>query len=347
MRYRQLGHSGLEVSEICLGSMMWGSQNSEAEAHRQLDYALDRGINFIDTAELYAIPPDPRTQGATETILGKWLATRSDRDRLVIASKVTGRSQSTWIRGGETRLDRPQIEAAVDASLKRLRTDYLDLYQLHWPDRAVPLFGAGGRGFKHQPYEDEILLEETLSVLADLVQAGKVRYIGLSNETPWGLSRALGAANQYGLPRVVSVQNAYNLLNRIYEYGLAEFHHREGVGLLAYSPLGQGQLTGKYLHGAAPAGSRKVLFQRFSRYETPRADSATQAYLDLARQSGLDPVQMALAFVRTRSFVVSTIIGASTMQQLETDIDSIDVQLSEEVLAGIDAIHEQSPDPCP
>lgn len=347
MQYRQLGHTDLKVSLIGLGSMMWGSQNTEAEAYAQLDYALERGINFIDTAECYAIPPCAETQGATETILGNWLAKRSDRERLIIASKVTGRSEFTWIRGETTRLKRRQIEAAIDASLQRLQTDYLDLYQLHWPDRPQALFGQGERGFQWQTTGDEVPLEETLSVMADLVQSGKIRYVGLSNETPWGLSRCLRAAEQLGLPRVVSVQNAYNLLNRIYEYGLAEFYHQEGVGLLAYSPLGQGQLSGKYLDGARPEGTRKVLYDRFSRYEKPRADSATRAYVELARQHDLDPAQMALAFVNSRSFVTSTLIGASNMEQLKTDIDSVDMQLSDEVLAGIADIHEQSPDPCP
>lgn len=347
MEFRALGSSELKVSALCLGSMMWGSQNSEHEGHEQLDYAISRGINFIDTAECYAIPPQADTQGSTETILGNWLAKRGGRERLVIASKVTGLSNFTWIRGENTRLNRRQIDAAIDASLRRLQTDYLDLYQVHWPDRPLALFAGASPEYRHQPTQDAIPIEETLTVLGDLVRAGKVRYIGISNETPWGLHRYLSAAERLGLPRVVSVQNAYNLLNRCYENGLSEFWYQERIGLLAYSPLGQGQLSGKYLKGRRPADSRKVLFNRFSRYETPLADAATQAYVDLAHQHGLDPVQMALAFVQNRDFVSATLIGASTLTQLETAIDSTQLRLDEALLAGIEAIHRRYTNPCP
>lgn len=346
MQYRQLGRSELKVSQICLGSMMWGSHNTEVEGHQQLDYAISRGINFIDTAECYAIPPQPQTQGATERILGNWLAKRRDRDQLIIASKVTGRSAFNWIRGEETRLNRVHIETAIDASLERLQTDYLDLYQLHWPDRVLNNFGMGSPNY--QRYEQEsVAIEETLAVLDDLVKAGKVRHIGLSNETPWGVAQFLRFAETMNLPRVMSIQNAYNLVNRSFELGLSEFSHREDVGLLAYSPLGQGALTGKYLDGAKPKGSRLERFGRFSRYEKAAGQTAIRQYVELAKAHGLDVVTMALAFVNRQHFVTSNIIGATSMQQLQQDIDSVDVLLSDEIVQGIEAIHLSSPNPCP
>lgn len=346
MQYRQLGDTDLEVSRICLGTMMYGSQVAERDAHAQLDYAVSQGVNFIDTAEMYAVPPQPETQGLTEQYIGNWLAKRGDRDRLIVASKVLGRSEMTWVRGKTTRLDREQIVGALDASLERLQTDYIDLYQLHWPDRPMA-FGGPHHTYEHVEEEDAVPLEETLAVLDEQVRAGKIRYVGLSNETPWGLHRCLTAAAQQNLPRVVSVQNAYSLLNRMYETGMAEFYHREGVGLLAYSPLGQGVLTGKYLGGAEPPGTRKALYHRMDRYEKPNAEAAVAAYVTLARERGLDPAQMALAFVNARPFVVSNIIGASTLAQLEADIASIDITLDDDVLAAIDDIHRRYPSPCP
>ena len=346
MEYRQLADSELRVSRLGLGSMMWGSQNTEAEAHAQLDYAVSRGINFIDTAECYAIPPEPATQGLSEQYLGSWLAGRADRDQLVIATKVTGRSDYTWIRGENTRLNRQQIEQAVDASLRRLQLETIDLYQLHWPDRIINNFGIGGPNYTHYDVES-VPLQETLAVMADLIKAGKIRYVGLSNETPWGLSHCLKLAETVGLPKVVSVQNAFNLLNRSYETGLSEFYYREGIGLLAYSPLGQGTITGKYLDGARPAGARKTLYSRFSRYEKAGADPAIRQYVELARQHGLDPAQMALAFVYQKPFVQSTIIGGSNIDQLASNIDALALSLSDEVMAGIEAIHLASPNPCP
>lgn len=348
MEYRPLGNSGLQVSQICLGSMMWGSQNTEQEAHQQLDYATSHGINFIDTAEAYAIPPSAGTQGLTEQYIGRWLAKRSDRDKLIIASKVTGRSDYfTWLRGGETtRLSRQQIETAVDDSLKRLQTGYIDLYQLHWPDRKLDLFGMGGASYRH--YEEEaISIEETLTVMADLVTAGKIRYVGLSNETPWGLAKYIHLADTLGLPRVVSVQNAYSLINRTYEQGLSEFYHQENIGLLAYSPLGQGVLNGQYLNGALPEGSRKLLFGRFDRYETTAAESAISRYVALAEAHNLDVAQMALAFVNQKPFVTANIIGARTMAQLALNIQSVDIHLSEALMGEIEATHLLSPNPCP
>ncbi|WP_101757179.1 NADP(H)-dependent aldo-keto reductase [Oceanicoccus sp. KOV_DT_Chl] len=346
MQYRPLGQSGIKVSQICLGSMMWGSHNSETEGHQQMDYALDHGVNFIDTAECYAVPPQAETQGSTEKIIGSWLAKRSDREQIVIASKVTGRSPYDWIRGKETRLNREQLEAAIEGSLQRLQTDYLDLFQLHWPDRKLNNFGLGSPNYQH--YDDEsVAIEDTLSVLADLVQSGKVRHIGVSNETPWGLSKFLHYAATKGLPKVVSIQNAYNLLNRSFELGLSEFSHREGVGLLAYSPAGQGALSGKYLNGARPEGSRLVKFGRFSRYEKAAGQIAIAKYVALAKAHGLDAVQMALAFVNQQSFVTSNIIGATSMKQLKMNIETVDMSLSDELLASIEMIHLESPNPCP
>ena len=341
---RPLGRTGLTVPSICLGSMMWGSQNSEAEGHAQMDYALAHGVDFIDTAELYAIPPKAETQGATERIIGTWLKARGRRGRVILATKVVGPSQSDWHRadGKPTRLDRKNIEEAIDASLKRLQTDYVDLYQLHWPHRAVALFGD-----RAPPKGDEVPIEETLEALAGLAKAGKVRHVGLSNETAWGLSRFLHLAETRGFPRVASVQNAYNLLNRTYETGLAEFHAREDVGLLAYSPLGQGYLTGKYQRGARPPGARSTLYERGQRYQRPGTEEAIDEYLAVARDFGLDPAQLALAFVASRPFVTSTIVGVSTMEQLKTNLASREIVVTPEIEARIDAVRQRRGDPAP
>ncbi|MFG1477985.1 aldo/keto reductase [Xanthobacter sp. V4C-4] len=348
--YRPLGRTDIKVSSIALGTMTFGQQNTEAEGHAQLDLALDRGINLIDTAETYSIPPKPETQGSTERIIGTWLKARGARDKVVIATKVVGRSDNTWLRAGgaKTRLDAKNIAFAIDGSLKRLQTDYVDLYQLHWPDRAVPLFGNSAsdraRGAGEGP---EVPIEETLGALADLVRAGKVRQIGLSNETAWGVHRFLLAAERELGPRVVSVQNAYNLLNRTYEQGLSEFAAREGVGLLAYSPLAQGYLTGKYLDGARPAGARTTLFNRAQRYEKPGTDAAIRAYLALAAEVGLTPVQLAQAWVTTRPFVTSNIIGATSIAQLVASLDTIDLKLAPEIEAKVDALFQLHGSPAP
>jgi aryl-alcohol dehydrogenase-like predicted oxidoreductase len=334
------------VSELCLGTMTFGEQNSEAEAHAQLDTAMAAGINFIDTAEIYPVPPRAETQGLTERHIGTWLKQRGGRDRLVLASKVAG--PGAWIsylRDGGNRLDRPNIAAALDASLARLQTDYLDLYQLHWPDRETNFFGK--LGYEPSAEDRSIPLLETLEALAEQVQAGKVRHIGLSNETPWGLMTCLRLAERHGLPRPVTIQNPYNLLNRSFEIGLAEVALRERCGLLAYSPLGFGVLSGKYLNGVRPPGARLTLFQRFSRYSDPEAERATSAYVALARRHGLDPAQMALAWVTGRPFVTSSIIGATTLEQLAGNLASLDLTLSEEVIAGIEAIHRGQPNPAP
>jgi aryl-alcohol dehydrogenase-like predicted oxidoreductase len=347
---RKLGRTGLEVTSLCLGTMTWGQQNTEAEGHAQLDYAIERGINFIDTAELYSIPPKAETQGSTERIIGTWLASRGGRDKIILASKVVGRSGYNWFRpdGKGTCLDEANIRYAVEQSLKRLQTDYIDLYQLHWPDRAVSMFGTDGTTFYDIPRpDDSIPIEETLAVLQRLVEEGKIRAVGLSNETAWGVSRFVHASEIHNLPRVASIQNAYHLLNRTFEIGLAEMALREDVGLLAYSPLAQGYLTGKYQRGARPAGARTTLFNRGQRYEKPGTEEAIDAYLALAREAGLDPAQLALAFVTSRPFVTSNIIGATTMEQLKTDIDSADVTITPELEQRLNDIHQLHQNPAP
>jgi aryl-alcohol dehydrogenase-like predicted oxidoreductase len=346
MDFRQLGRSGVEVSSLCLGTMTFGEQNSEAEGHVQLDYAFGRGINFVDAAEIYPIPPKPETQGRTEAIIGSWLAARQNRDKVVIATKVAGRGKSTWLRkdGTLTRQSAAQIREAVDGSLERLKTDYIDLYQLHWPDRPMRVF----EGLNYLHIEgDSHPIHEILGVLGGLVAAGKVRFLGLSNETPWGVMSFLKASEQHGLPRPVSIQNAYNLVNRTFELGLSEVAYREQFGLLAYSPLGQGYLTGKYEDGALPPRSRKTLFDRLGRYEKGNGPRAIFTYVALAHRHGLDPAQMAIAFAMSRPFVTSAIIGATTVDQLKTDIDAAALKLSPEVLADIDHIHLDYPNPCP
>lgn len=345
MQYNSLGNSDLLVSRICLGTMTWGEQNSEADAQAQLDYALSQGINFIDTAEIYPVPPKPETYSYTETFIGRWLK-QQQRDKIILATKVAGPGDiANHVRGGP-RLNRQHIRQAIDGSLKRLNTDYVDLYQLHWPERQANFFGKLG----YTPAEDTetVPLLESLEALGELVKEGKVRYIGLSNETPWGVMRFLQLAAEYHLLRVISVQNPYNLLNRTYEIGLAEITHRENVGLMVYSPLAFGVLSGKYLYGARPAGARLTLFTRFDRYtKSEQGNSATQAYVELARQYGLKPAQMALAFVNSQPFVHSNIISATTLEQLADNIATIDLTLSEEVLNGIAAIYQLYPNPCP
>jgi aryl-alcohol dehydrogenase-like predicted oxidoreductase len=346
MQYRELGCTGVKVSALCLGTMTFGEQNSEDEGHAQLDYAVAQGINFLDASEVYPIPPKPETQGHTEEIIGTWLAARKNRDKMIVATKVAGRGKMTWLRrsGGQTRQSPEQIMEAVEASLTRLKTDYVDLYQLHWPDRPMRIFE--GLDYLHLG-GDGHPIHEILAVLGELVAQGKVRFIGLSNETPWGVMTFLKAAEQHGLPRIVSVQNAYNLVNRAYEIGLSEITYREKVSLLAYSPLGQGYLSGKYEGGALPPHSRKTLFNRLGRYEHANGPEAISTYVALARRHGLDPAQMAIAFASSRPFVTSAIIGATTMAQLETDIAALDLKLGDEVVADIEQIHLDYPNPCP
>jgi len=347
MKYRQLGQTDIQVSLLCLGSMTWGQQNSEAEAHAQLDYAVDAGMNFVDCAEMYPVPPRAETQGLTEQYIGSWPGKRLHRDKLIITSKVSARAEwLPYLRGGKTRLDKKNIEAALHASLKRLQCDYIDLYQLHWPERDSNYFGQ--LNYYHAPDKDGVPIAETLGVLAELVRAGKIRNIGVCNETAWGVSEYLKLAEKAVGPRIVSIQNPYNLLNRSFEIGLAEFAHREQVGLLAYSPLGFGTLSGKYLHGKKPPNARLSIFgERYKRYSTEQGIKATADYVNLARQFALEPAQMALAYANSRPFLTSSIIGATTLKQLRDNIDSINIDLSKDLLRSIEKIHVLHPYPCP
>lgn len=348
MKYNTLGKTDLKISRICLGTMTWGEQNTEDEAHAQIDYALEQGVNFMDAAELYPVPPKAETAGLTETYIGTWLKKHQQRDKWVIASKAASRSTEglTYLRGGP-RLNLKQLQKALDQSLKRLQTDYIDLYQMHWPERPTNFFGQ--LGYTVPAEKDETTpIEETLEALKTLQKSGKVRHFGLSNETAWGAMHWLHLARTKDLPEIVSVQNPYNLVNRSYEVGLAEVSHREKVGLLAYSPLAFGMLTGKYLGGQRPANARLTLFNRFTRYtSSPIAVKMIQSYVDLAQKHGLDPSQMALAFVNQQMFLDATIIGATNLKQLATNIDSINLDLSPEVLQGIQELHNSQPNPCP
>ncbi|MEM1106989.1 MAG: aldo/keto reductase [Pseudomonadota bacterium] len=348
MEQRPLGRTGIAVSACCLGTMTWGEQNTEAEGHAQMDFALDRGVNFFDTAELYAIPPKPETQGRTEEIIGTWLKARGARDKIVLATKVVGRSDMTWHRTMDAKRCRhikSHIDDAVEGSLRRLQTDYIDLYQMHWPDRPAPLFGQkldpAAYDIPFEPFED------ILDHLNGHVKAGRVRHIGLSNETPYGVMRFLAESDGAGLPRVQAIQNIYNLVSRKFEEGLDEIALREQVGLLAYSPLAQGYLTGKYRGGALPQGSRKQLFDRLQRYESAEGLAAIESYLSLADQLGLDPAQLAIRFCDTRAFTTSTIIGATSLAQLKTCIDAFDLAWSPEIESEIEARHAAQPSPCP
>lgn len=345
MQRRNLGRTDLQVSAIALGTMTWGEQNTQAEAFEQIRLAKDAGVNFLDTAEMYPVPPNGETYGSTETIIGNYFRQYGDRSDWVLASKVVGPGRMEHIRDGNPRLNRANIVAALDASLARLQTDYLDLYQLHWPDRKTNFFGQ--LGFTYDPEDEFVAIEETLEVLDDLVKAGKIRHIGLSNETPWGTTQFLHLAQTRGWPRAVSIQNPYSLLNRTFEIGLAEIALREQIGLLAYSPLAFGVLSGKYLNGARPAKGRLTLFDRFQRYNNPQVEIAAQGYVDLARQHGLDPAQMALAFVTSRPFVISNIIGATTLEQLRSNLASIELNLDAQLLEALEVIHLRQPNPAP
>lgn len=340
---RPLGRTGLKVTSCCLGTMTWGTQNTEAEGHAQMDYALDRGVNFWDTAEMYSVPPSPETQGNTERIIGTWFAKNGRRDEVLLASKISGLSPMVWTRDGDvklTRQNKAQIDEAVEKSLKRLQTDYIDLYQLHWPDRPVGLFGAkvDPKSYEHayEPFED------ILDHLNRHIEAGRIRHIGVSNETPFGVMRFLAESEARGLPRMASIQNVYNLVTRGFENGLEEVAIREDIGLLAYSPLAQGYLTGKYRDGALPEGSRKQLFDRLQRYEGPGAEDAINANIDLAAKFGADPAQFAIRFCDTREFTTSTIIGATNMEQLAICIDAFELEWTEEMeteVQRLNAVH--------
>jgi aryl-alcohol dehydrogenase-like predicted oxidoreductase len=346
MEYRRLGRTDLEVSAICLGTMTWGVQNSEAEGHAQMDYALEQGVSFWDTAEMYPVPPNAERFGNTERIIGSWFKKTGKRRQVILASKIIGPDgRFKTIRDGENRLTRANIQAAIDGSLQRLGTDYIDLYQLHWPERSVNIFGK--LNYQHHPEETFTPFAEVLEVLGAAVKAGKIRHVGLSNETAWGTMRWLSLAEQGLGPRMVSIQNCYHLMNRGFEVGLSEVAIREQCGLLAFSPLGMGSLTGKYLNGAKPAGARMTLFPNFPRYTTPRAQEAVAAHVALARKYGLDPAQMALAWVTMRDFVTATIIGATTMDQLKSNIASADVKLPPELLKEIEELHKVFTIPVP
>ncbi|MEO9969420.1 MAG: aldo/keto reductase [Hyphomonadaceae bacterium] len=347
METRPLGRTGLSVTSCCLGTMTWGTQNTEAEGHAQMDYALERGVNFWDTAEMYSVPPSAETQGNTERIIGSWFKKTGRREDVILASKICGLSPATWSRDADvpfTRQNREQIDEAVEKSLKRLQTDYIDLYQLHWPDRPVPLFGnklsPKSYGYAYEKFED------ILGNLNRHVEAGRIRHIGVSNETPFGVMRFLAESDKNNLPRMASIQNVYSLVARKFEEGLDEIAIREEIGLLAYSPLAQGYLTGKYRDGALPEGSRKALFNRLQRYENPRSEAAINAHLDFAAERGIDPAQLAIKFCDTRPFTTSTIIGATSMEQLETCIDAFDLEWTDDLEEGVASLYAEFGSPC-
>ena len=348
MNYKKLGNSNLNISTISMGTMTWGEQNTLEEAFEQMDYAYDQGINIFDSAELYPVPPSADTQGETSRILGQWVKSRKIRDKVIIADKIVGRSGMNWFRpeGIETRLDKKQIEFALDRTLKNLEMDYVDIYQLHWPDRPINVFG--GLEYEHTDSTETISIEETLTALDELVKQGKIRHIGLSNETAWGTSEFLKVASEKKMSKIISIQNPYNLLNRSFEVGLSEISIREQVGLLAYSPLASGVLTGKYFDGKLPKGSRMDLFgHRYPRYKTLNAEAAAKKYHAVASKHGLDPCQMAIKFCEIQKFVSSVIIGQTTMEQLKTNIGSISLNLSKEVIKDINEVQIIYSNPCP
>lgn len=346
MKYTRIPHTDIRISKICLGTMTWGRQNTEEEAHEQMDYALDQGVNFFDTAELYPIPPKKELYAVTEEFIGNWFKKTGNRDKVVLASKIAGPGHGAkHIR--TSGFDRESIIKSVEGSLKRLQTDYLDLYQIHWPDRNTNYFGQRGyNAHAIDVWEDNI--HQVLETLRDLIEEGKIRHVGLSNETPWGTMRFLEESKVHQtLPRMLTIQNPYNLLNRLFEVGLSEISMREKIGLLAYSPMGFGVLSGKYLTEIPPRKARVTLFPNYKRYSGETAVQATEQYAQLAKEHGLSMAQMALAFVNTRPFLTSNIIGATSMEQLKENIDSIDVDLSDEILEGIEGIHNAIPNPAP
>ena len=342
MKYKKLGNTELEVSLICLGTMTYGEQNNEKEAHEQLDYSLSKGINFIDTAEMYAIPPTEETQGTTEQIIGNWLSRRKDREKIILATKVAGPGME-YLRGGSS-LSKKHILQAADDSLKRLQTDYIDLYQVHWPERKTNFFGRLGYEYSN---EMGVSIEETLDAMSMLVKSGKVKYIGISNETPWGTNKYLQLTKDAGYEKIISIQNPYSLLNRIYEVGLAEISQHENIGLLAYSPLGFGQLTGKYIKKTEENTRLGLYGDWFTRYSNENCLNAVKEYSKIANKYNISLTHLALAFVNTRPFVASNIIGATTMKQLKENIESIDIDLSEEILEEINEVHLNQPNPAP
>ena len=349
MNYKNLGNTDLKVSSICLGTMTWGEQNSQKDAFEQMDYAIDRGINFLDTAELYAVPMKAETRGKTSQCIGEWISKKKNRNKIIIADKVAGRSSFPWLRpnGEKTCLNKKQIDFAINRSLKDLKTDYIDLYQVHWPDRPSGPF-SGKLEYEHQNTNDFISIEETLDALNNLVKAGKVRHLGISNETAWGTNQYLKFIEQKKLAKIVSIQNAYNFLNRAFEVDLSEIAIREKVGLLAYSPLASGYLSGKYRNGAMPKNSRMDLFYDFwGRYRTTHSEKAIEEYWNLAKNFNLNVAQMAIKFCEIQKFVTSVIIGATKMDQLKTNIDSVNINLNKELITKIGEIQKRYPNPCP
>ncbi len=345
MNYKKLGNTDIDVSTICLGTMTWGEQNTQEEGFEQMNYALEQGVNFWDTAELYAIPPKKNTYGKTEEVIGNWFQESQKRDKVILATKVSGPGLN-WIRGGGNQYDGENLNKAVDESLKRLKTDYIDLYQLHWPERSSNFFGK--LGYQHDDKENWNKFEDILYSLDQIIKSGKVRYIGLSNETAWGLSKFLEISKIKNLPRMLSVQNPYSLLNRTYEIGLAEISIREKSGLLAYSPLAFGYLTGKYRNKKLPENSRMKLFgEKFVRYKTENGQLAIEKYYEIAKKYRLDFAQMSLKFCEAQPFVTSVIIGATTMDQLKINIESVNVNLEESVIKDINEVQKIYPNPCP
>ncbi len=346
MKYTTLGDTNLKVSKICLGTMTWGQQNTEAEGHEQMDYALDQGINFWDTAEMYSIPSRKETYGSTEHIIGNWFKKTGKRDQVILATKIVGPFPGiTWIRN-PLDFKKASIYTAIENSLNRLQTDYVDVYQLHWPERRTNFFGR--KEYKHSPsdpWEDNFL--EILEAMQNLIQQGKIRHFGISNETPWGLIHFLKLAEKHNLPRVASVQNPYNLLNRTYEIGLAEISIREKAGLLAYSPMGFGMLSGKYHKGLDKPENRINQFNGYNRYSGELSKRATAKYLEIAENHGLSLAQLSLAFVTSRPFVTSNIIGATSMEQLKENIGSINVEISKDLIKEIETVHKEIPNPAP
>ena len=349
MNFKKLGNTELKVSTICLGTMTWGEQNNKKDAFQQMDYALDQGINFFDTAELYAVPMKPETRGKTSQFIGEWFLKTKKRNKVIIADKVAGRSSMSWLRPNDekTSLNKKQIEFAIDRSLKDLKTDYIDLYQVHWPDRPYGAF-SGKLEYEHKESDNCVKIQETLEVLNNLVKAGKVKHIGISNESAWGTNQYLKFSEQKNLARIVSIQNAYNFLNRSFEVDLSEIAIREKVGLLAYSPLASGYLSGKYRNGAMPKNSRMDLFFDFwGRYRTTNSEKAIEEYWNLAKNFNLNLSQMAIKFCEIQPFVTSVIIGATTMEQLKTNIDSVNINLNKEIIKKIGKIQKRYPNPCP
>ena len=346
MNYKKLGSTDVDVSTICLGTMTWGEQNSKADGFEQMDYAIDNGVNFWDTAEIYAIPMREETYGETENIIGEWFKKTKKRDKVILATKVSGPTSKEYIRGGGCSYDKKSMSEALEKSLKRMQTDYIDLYQLHWPERNTNFFGK--QGYEHDTNEkDWIAFEEILENLKKFVDAGKIRFVGLSNETAWGLAKCLEISKLKNLPKMMAVQNPYNLLNRTYEVGLAEISVREQSGLLAYSPLAFGYLTGKYRNNNMPKGSRIDLFKDFTRYNNENSIKAIEEYYKISQKFNLDFAQMSIKFCEIQPFVTSVIIGATTMQQLKTNVESVNVKLNNEIINEINEVQKIYPNPCP